>query len=143
MSTHLKLTASLNRKTENVKNKCRQKQEKKNQRKAAQKAYQDLEKFRKVPRVMTNAHCVAYVDGNTVMVKRPGAHSKKYAAKIDFVSQQADLALLKVADEEFFDVDDGVIEFADSVQLDEELVVRGYPRGMLSINYVLVGHFRF
>lgn len=90
------------------------------------------QKFRKVQRVLTNAHCVEHVDGDVVAVKRPGAHMGKFPAKVEYVSQQADLALLKVIDnekKEFELVENGVVEFNDRIRLNDDLVVRGYPDG--------------
>ena len=42
---------------------------------------------------MTNAHCVKHVENAQVLVKRPGAASKKFTADVEYVSQQADLAV--------------------------------------------------
>jgi len=76
-------------------------------------------------RILTNAHVVA--NQTFLEVKRHG-DTKKYEAEVEFVSHQADLALLKLKDESFFD---GVIplEFAGLPKFEEDVAVYGFPVG--------------
>lgn len=75
--------------------------------------------------ILTNAHVV----GNQafIEVQRYGER-KRYIAKVFAVSHQADLALLTVKDKHFFK---GVIplKFGPLPQVEEKIVVYGYPMG--------------
>lgn len=75
--------------------------------------------------VLTNAHVVA--NQTFLEVQRYGQR-KRYLAKVHSVSHQADLALLKVEDESFFT---GVkpLAFGTLPQIEEKIVVYGYPMG--------------
>jgi len=75
--------------------------------------------------ILTNAHVVA--DQAFIEVQRYGQR-KRYVAKVYAVSHQADLALLKVDDEAFYK---GVIPltFGGLPQIEEKIVVYGYPMG--------------
>ncbi|WP_455756201.1 PDZ domain-containing protein [Sulfurimonas sp.] len=76
-------------------------------------------------RILTNAHVVA--NETYIEVKRHG-DTKKYEAEVEFISHQADLALLKVKDETFF-------KGTKSLKLDglpkfeQEVAVYGFPMG--------------
>ena len=76
-------------------------------------------------RILTNAHVVA----NTTFleVKRNG-DTKKYRAKIEFVSHQVDLAIIKLVDEKFFD---GVraLKFGKRPVKEQKVSVYGFPLG--------------
>ena len=76
-------------------------------------------------RVLTNAHCVA--DQIFVEVRRYGK-GQKFEAEVEAVGHECDLALLAVADEEFFQ---GTIPIpiGDLPQLGERVQVCGYPIG--------------
>ncbi len=75
--------------------------------------------------ILTNAHVVA--NETFLEVQRYGQR-KRYIANVVFVSHQADLALLKVEDSNFFK---GVIPltFGTLPQVEEKIVVYGYPMG--------------
>ena len=76
-------------------------------------------------RILTNAHVVA--NHTFIEVERYGQR-KRYIAKVEFVSHQADLALLKVEDEAFFN---GVtpLQFDGLPEIEQKVVVYGYPMG--------------
>lgn len=76
-------------------------------------------------RILTNAHVVA--NNTFIEVERYGER-KKYIATVIAVSHQADLALLKVEDKEFFK---GAkpIEFGELPEIEQKIVVYGYPMG--------------
>ena len=74
-------------------------------------------------RILTNAHVVA--NHTFIEVERYGQR-KRYIDKVKFISHQADLALLEVEDEAFFD---GVVPltFGGLPQIEQKVVVYGYP----------------
>lgn len=76
-------------------------------------------------KILTNAHNVT--NATYIQVKKFN-DSKKYVAKIEFIADECDLALLSVEDKKFFD---GVkpMEIAEVPYLQEEIVVLGYPIG--------------
>ena len=76
-------------------------------------------------RILTNAHVVA--NGTFIEVKRHG-DTKKYEAVVEFISHQADLALLKLKDETFFE-DTKAIEFDELPKFEQEVAVYGFPVG--------------
>lgn len=75
--------------------------------------------------ILTNAHVVA--DQAFIEVQRYGQR-KRYIAKVYAVSHQADLALLKVEEETFFE---GVVPltFGTLPNVEQKIVVYGYPMG--------------
>ena len=75
--------------------------------------------------ILTNAHVVA--NQAFIEVQRYGQR-KRYIAKVYAVSHQADLALLKVEEDAFFK---GVLPltFGDLPEVEEKIVVYGYPMG--------------
>ncbi|RUM73882.1 MAG: serine protease [Sulfurovum sp.] len=75
--------------------------------------------------ILTNAHVVA--DQAFIEVQRYGQR-RRYIAKVHAVSHQADLALLEVEKEAFFA---GVkpLEFGGLPQVEQRIVVYGYPMG--------------
>ncbi|EGD79346.1 hypothetical protein PTSG_09760 [Salpingoeca rosetta] len=76
--------------------------------------------------ILTNAHVVA--DYTTVRVRRHGGHHK-FVAKVLCINYSCDLALLTVDDKAFWK-DLPALEVADEVpQLDERVLVIGYPMG--------------
>jgi len=76
-------------------------------------------------RILTNAHVVA----NTTFleVKRNG-DTKKYRAKVEFVSHQVDLAIIKIVDEKFFD-NVRALEFGKRPKKEQKVAVYGFPLG--------------
>lgn len=81
-------------------------------------------------RILTNAHVVA--NATFIEVKRHG-DTKRYRAKVQFISHQADLALLTVEKEAFFK---GVepLEFGGLPSLQERINVYGFPMGGSSMS---------
>ena len=75
--------------------------------------------------ILTNAHVVA--NQAFLEVQRYGER-KRYIAKVKFISHQADLALLEVEEKAFFK---GVVplKFGRLPQIEEKIVVYGYPMG--------------
>lgn len=76
-------------------------------------------------RILTNAHVVA--NETFIEIKRHG-DTKKYEAEVEFISHQADLALLKLKDESFFD-GTKAIEFNGLPKFEDEVAVYGFPVG--------------
>jgi S1-C subfamily serine protease len=76
-------------------------------------------------RILTNAHVVS--DHTYIQVRRYG-QARKYQARLQAVSHEADLALLTVDEATFFE---GVIalKFDDLPQVQQEVVVYGFPEG--------------
>lgn len=76
-------------------------------------------------RILTNAHVIS--DQTFIQVRLHG-ESKKYEAKVVAVSHEADLALLTVADKEFFN---GVaaLKFGTLPEIQQEAIVYGFPEG--------------
>lgn len=76
-------------------------------------------------RILTNGHVVR--DQTFVQVRRFG-ESRRYQARVLFVSHQADLALLAVDDPTFF-ADVQPIPFGELPETQEEVNVYGFPMG--------------
>jgi len=76
-------------------------------------------------RILTNAHVVA--DASYIEVLLFG-EAKRYEAKVMAVSHEADLALLEVLDNEFFD---GIsaVSIGDLPKLQDQVHVYGFPEG--------------
>jgi len=81
-------------------------------------------------RILTNAHVVA--NETFIEVKRYG-ETKRYEAKVEFVSHQADLALLSVEDKSFFK---GVtpLKFNGLPEIQQKVTVYGFPTGGTSLS---------
>lgn len=76
-------------------------------------------------RILTNAHVVA--DQKFIQVQAYG-EAKKYIAKVEFVSHDADLAILKVDDSVFF-AGRKALELRDLPPTRSDVMVYGYPTG--------------
>ncbi|WP_415398439.1 PDZ domain-containing protein [Sulfurimonas sp. CS5] len=76
-------------------------------------------------RILTNAHVVA--NQTFIEVKRYGS-SKRYEAKVDYISHQADLAILTVEDESFFK-GAKALTFGELPTIRQEVTVYGFPMG--------------
>ena len=76
-------------------------------------------------RILTNAHIVS--DQSFVQVRRHG-DAKKYTARVAAVSHAADLALLTVADRQFFK-NITPLKLGDLPQVQQEITVYGFPEG--------------
>ena len=81
-------------------------------------------------RILTNAHVVA--NETFIEVKRHG-DTKRYEAKVEFISHQADLALLSVVDEKFFEGTQS-LELGELPHIQQEITVYGFPMGGSSIS---------
>ncbi len=81
-------------------------------------------------RILTNAHVVA--NETFLEVKRYG-ETKRYEAKVEFVSHQADLAILRVDDASFFD-GTKCLTFDGLPQIQQKVSVYGYPTGGTSLS---------
>jgi len=76
-------------------------------------------------RILTNAHVVA--NETFIEVKKYG-DTKRYQAKVLYVSHDIDLALLEVQDKEFFK-NTTPLEFGDLPNMQDKVTVYGYPMG--------------
>jgi S1-C subfamily serine protease len=76
-------------------------------------------------KILTNAHVIS--DQTFVQVRRYG-EAKRYEARVVSISHEADLALLSVEDEKFFE---GVteLEFGELPETQAEVLVYGFPLG--------------
>ena len=81
-------------------------------------------------RILTNAHVVA--NETFIEVKRYG-ETKRYEAKVEYISHQADLALLSVENPDFFK---GVkpLKFDGLPKIQQKVTVYGFPRGGNSLS---------
>ncbi|WP_226648880.1 S1C family serine protease [Microbulbifer variabilis] len=80
--------------------------------------------------ILTNAHVVA--NGSFIQVQRHG-DAKKFRARVKFISHDADLALLTVDDDSFFN-DTRPLTLGKLPDLQEEVTVYGYPIGGKSLS---------
>jgi S1-C subfamily serine protease len=76
-------------------------------------------------RILTNAHVVG--NETFIEVKKYG-DTKKYQAEVEFISHDADLALLKVKNKDFFK-DTKPLEFGGLPNIQDKVTVYGYPMG--------------
>ncbi|KIM10723.1 MAG: serine protease [Sulfurovum sp. FS08-3] len=76
-------------------------------------------------RILTNAHVVA---NTTFLEVQRNGEPNKYKARVEFISHQADLALLVVEDEHFFD-GTKPLELGELPKTQDEVVVYGFPMG--------------
>jgi len=76
-------------------------------------------------RILTNAHVIA--NETFIEVKKYG-DTKRYQAKVIYVSHDTDLALLEVSDKHFFK-DTTPLEFGVLPKMQDKVTVYGYPMG--------------
>lgn len=76
-------------------------------------------------RILTNAHIVA--NATFIEVKRYG-ETKRYEAELEYISHQADLAILKVKDENFFKGTKS-LSLGALPKLQQSVTVYGFPMG--------------
>ncbi|DBA92177.1 hypothetical protein WJX77_001540 [Trebouxia sp. C0004] len=76
--------------------------------------------------IMTNAHVVS--NETTVHVRRPG-NPKKWRAKVLCEGKIADLALVTVEDDQFWTDELLDLQFVDVPELQDSILVAGYPLG--------------
>jgi len=81
-------------------------------------------------RILTNAHVVA--NETFIEVKRYG-QTQRYEAEIEFISHQADLAILKVKDRTFFR-GTKCLKFGTLPEIRQEITVYGFPMGGNSLS---------
>ena len=76
-------------------------------------------------KILTNAHVVA--DSTFIQVRKE-SDPTKYTAKVEAIGHDCDLAILTVADPQFFE---GILplEFGELPQLQDTVVVLGFPQG--------------
>ncbi len=76
-------------------------------------------------RILTNAHVVS--NHTFIQVKRAG-EAKKYIAKLEAISHESDLAILKVDDPDFFK-DAAAIAIGKLPEVRDKVAVYGFPTG--------------
>lgn len=81
-------------------------------------------------RILTNAHVVA--NETFIEVKRYG-QNRRYEAEVEFISHQADLALLKLKDKSFFEGTQS-LELDGLPSIQQEVSVYGFPMGGNSLS---------
>ncbi len=82
-------------------------------------------------RIMTNAHVVSWA--REIIVRRH-QDPRPYAAKVEYIGHDCDLALLTVEDESFFNNLE-VLEFGELPVVRSTVVTYGYPAGGAEISY--------
>ena len=80
--------------------------------------------------ILTNAHVVA--NQTFIEVKRHG-DTNRYEAKIEYISHQADLALLSVKDKNFFK-GTNALSFGSLPNIQDKVAVYGFPMGGNSLS---------
>lgn len=81
-------------------------------------------------RILTNAHVIA--DARYIQAQKNG-DPRKYLARVAFVSHEADLAIIEVEDQEFFE-DLKPLKIGDLPEPLQEVSVYGYPVGGNSLS---------
>ena len=81
-------------------------------------------------RILTNAHVVA--NETFIEVKRYG-QTQRYEAEVEYISHQADLALLKVKDKSFFNGTKS-LKLGTLPEIRQEITVYGFPVGGNSLS---------
>ena len=81
-------------------------------------------------RILTNAHVVA--NETFIEVKRHG-QTQRYEAELEFISHQADLAILKIKDETFFKGTKS-LKCGTLPEIRQEITVYGFPVGGNSLS---------
>ena len=76
-------------------------------------------------RILTNAHAV--VNNKFLQIRKDG-DSKKYKAKVKFISEEYDLAILEVEDKAFFN-NTVPLKFGKLPNLRDKVTIYGYPLG--------------
>ncbi|CAH2053024.1 unnamed protein product, partial [Thlaspi arvense] len=81
-------------------------------------------------KIFTNAHVVTEMNAIThVSVKKRGGSQIEYEARIEKISHECDLAILKIDNNEFWE-DMEPLEFGDIPPLQEVVFIVGYPNGI-------------
>jgi S1-C subfamily serine protease len=82
-------------------------------------------------RIMTNAHVISWA--RQVLVRR-FQDPRPFQAEVEFAGHDCDLALMKVADESFFEGIEA-LEFGELPEVRSSVVTYGYPAGGEQISY--------
>jgi S1-C subfamily serine protease len=93
-------------------------------------------------RILTNAHVVS--NAKFLQVQKDG-DPRRYAAKVDLIGHDCDLAVLTVEDPSFFKGTSPVTFAKDLPNLDDEVTVLGYPMGgdRLSLTHGVVSRIDY
>ena len=81
-------------------------------------------------KILTSAHVVS--NANFIEITKEN-DSNKYVAKVKYISHQADLALLELEDETFFN-NTQILKLSDDIEVRNKVTVLGYPVGGNSIS---------
>lgn len=81
-------------------------------------------------KILTSAHVVS--NANFIEITKEN-DSNKYIAKVKYISHQADLALLEVEDETFFN-NTQILKLSDDIEVRDKVTVLGYPVGGNSVS---------
>jgi len=84
-------------------------------------------------RILTNAHIVAYA--TNIQVRKNG-EVKRVPAAIEYIAHQVDLAILTIDDPMFFK-NTVPLAFGDLPEIQDKIVVAGYPMGGDEVSYSL------
>ncbi|MCL1834438.1 MAG: serine protease [Leptospirales bacterium] len=76
-------------------------------------------------RILTNAHVIS---NNTFLQVKKAGEAKKYTARVDSISHESDLAILKVDDQSFFK-NSQAIKIGGLPEVRDKVVVYGFPTG--------------
>ena len=82
-------------------------------------------------RIMTNAHVVS--DARFLQVRKQSS-SRMFAARVEFIAHDCDIATLTVDDPAFFDDTPPVRLAAKLPQIDDEVIALGYPVGGMRLS---------
>ena len=76
-------------------------------------------------RILTNAHVIS---NNTFIQIKKAGEAKKYTARVDSISHESDLAILKVDDQSFFK-NSQALKIGELPQVRDKVAVYGFPTG--------------
>ncbi|MCL2154435.1 MAG: serine protease [Leptospirales bacterium] len=76
-------------------------------------------------RILTNAHVIS---NNTFLQVKKAGEAKKYTARVDSISHESDLAILRVDDQSFFK-NSQALKIGELPQVRDKVAVYGFPTG--------------
>jgi len=76
-------------------------------------------------RILTNAHVIS---NNTFIQVKKAGEAKRYTARVESISHESDLAILKVDDQSFFE-NSQAIKIGELPQVRDKVAVYGFPTG--------------
>jgi len=76
-------------------------------------------------RILTNAHVIS---NNTFIQVKKAGEAKKYTARVDSISHESDLAILKVDDKSFFE-NSQALKIGELPEVRDKVAVYGFPTG--------------